>query len=191
MVKRSRELSEMDDLSLRQLVLNGDEVASSCLFIRYQIEIKTFLVSRGCQIDDADDVTIISLQKILKSLDTYDSGSGATFRTWALTIAKNTYLDWCKMYNLQEAQMPTSDSLLVPDDATPETSLIEKERQAYFDSLLGQLSEYDQKILLMKGAGMKYEEIARELGISLSVVKNRIHQAKLKLVELSKNVRKD
>ena len=92
MVKRSRELSEMDDLSLRQLVLNGDEVASSCLFIRYQIEIKTFLVSRGCQIDDADDVTIISLQKILKSLDTYDSGSGATFRTWALTIAKNTYL---------------------------------------------------------------------------------------------------
>ena len=191
MVKRSRELSEMDDLSLRQLVLNGDEVASSCLFMRYQIEIKTFLVSRGCQIDDADDVTIISLQKILKSLDTYDSGSGATFRTWALTIAKNTYLDWCKMYNLQEAQMPTSDSLLVPDDATPETSLIEKERQAYFDSLLGQLSEYDQKILLMKGAGMKYEEIARELGISLSVVKNRIHQAKLKLVELSKNVRKD
>ena len=191
MVRRSRELSELDDLSLRQLVLSGDEVASSCLFIRYQNEIKTFLVSRGCQIDDADDVTIISLQKILKSLDTYDSGSGATFRTWALTIAKNTYLDWCKMYNLQESQMPTSDSLLVPDDATPETSLIEKERQAYFDSLLGQLSEYDQKILLMKGAGMKYEEIACELGISLSIVKNRIHQAKLKLVELSKNVRKD
>ncbi len=191
MVRRSRELSELDDLSLRQLVLNGDEVASSCLFIRYQNEIKSFLVSRGCQIDDADDVTIISLQKILKSLETYDSSSAATFRTWALTIAKNTYLDWCKMYNLQEAQMPTSDSLLVPDDATPETSLIEKERQAYFDSLLGQLSEYDQKILLMKGAGMKYEEIARELGISLSIVKNRIHQAKLKLVELSKNVRKD
>ena len=191
MVKRSRELSEIDDLSLRQLVLDGDDGAMSCLFIRYQTEIKSFLVSRGCQSDDADDITIISLQKILKSLDTYDSGSSATFRTWALTIAKNTYLDWCKMYNLQEAQMPTSDSLLVPDDATPETSLIEKERQAYFDSLLGQLSEYDQKILLMKGAGMKYEEIARELGISLSIVKNRIHQAKLKLVELSKDVRKD
>ncbi|MBO7481965.1 MAG: RNA polymerase sigma factor [Bacteroidales bacterium] len=191
MVKRTRELSELDDLSLRQLVLDGDEVASSCLFIRYQNEIKTFLVSRGCQIDDADDVTIISLQKILKSLETYDPSSAATFRTWALTIAKNTYLDWCKMYNLQEAQMPTSDSLSVPDDVTPETSLIEKERQAYFDSLLGRLSEYEQKILLMKGAGMKYEEIANELGISLSVVKNRIHQAKLKLVELSKDVRKD
>ena len=34
MVKRSRELSEMDDLSLRQLVLDGDDGAMSCLFIR-------------------------------------------------------------------------------------------------------------------------------------------------------------
>ena len=191
MVKRTRELSEMDDLSLRQLVLDGDDGAMSCLFIRYQTEIKSFLVSRGCQSDDADDITIISLQKILKSLDKYDPSRDASFCTWAFTIAKNTYLDWHKMYNLQESQMPTSDSLSVPDDATPETSLIEKERQAYFDSLLGRLSEYEQKILLMKGAGMKYEEIANELGISLSVVKNRIHQAKLKLVELSKDVRKD
>ena len=63
--------------------------------------------------------------------------------------------------------------------------------QAYVESLLGQLSELDQNILFMKGVGMKYEEIASELGISLSVVKNRIHQAKLKLVELSKDVRKD
>ncbi|MBO7134232.1 MAG: RNA polymerase sigma factor [Bacteroidales bacterium] len=191
MVKRTSKLSGMDDLTLRSLVLAGDEVASSCLFLRYQNEIKTFLVSRGCQSDDADDVTIMSLLKILKSLDTYDANSGASFRTWALTIAKHTYIDWCKMYNLQVAQLQGNDSMSVPDDATPETLLIEKERQAYFVSLLGQLSEYDQKILLMKGAGMKYEEIATELGISLQVVKNRIHQAKIKLVALSEDVRKD
>jgi len=190
MVKKSHILSEMDDLSLIQLVLDGDEMAMSCLFIRYQAEIKTFLVSRGCANDDADDVTIISLQKILKSLDKYNPDSDASFCTWAFTIAKNTYLDWCKTYN-KDAQVPDSYSNSLSDDATPETSLIEKERQAYYDSLLGKLTEFDQKILLMKGAGMKYEEIASELGITLSVVKNRIHQAKLKLVELSKDVRKD
>lgn len=189
MVKRTRELSEMDDLSLRQLVLEGDEVASSCLFIRYQNEIKTFLVSRGCQIDDADDVTIMSLQKIWKSMDSYDEEREASFRTWVFTIAKNTYLDWCKKYNLP--QPPNSEVVAITDNSTPETSLIEKERQAYVESLLGQLSELDQNILFMKGVGMKYEEIASELGISLSIVKNRIHQAKLKLVELSKDVRKD
>ena len=81
--------------------------------------------------------------------------------------------------------------IAITDDSTPETSLIETERQAYVESLLGQLSELDQNILFMKGVGMKYEEIAHELGISLSIVKNRIHQAKLKLVELSKDVRKD
>ena len=189
MVKRTHELEEYDDLQLRALVVAGDEMASSCLFRRYQMEIKNFLVSRGCQSDDADDVTIMSLQKIWKSMDAYDEDREASFRTWVFTIAKNTYLDWCKKYNLPQPQ--NTGMVTITDDSTPETSLIEKERQAYFDSLLGRLSEYEQKILLMKGAGMKYEEIASELGISRSIVKNRIHQAKLKLVELSKDVRKD
>lgn len=189
MVKRTHELEEFDDLKLKDLVISGDEMASSCLFRRYQMEIKNFLVSRGCQSDDADDVTIMSLQKIWRSMDAYDEEREASFRTWVFTIAKNTYLDWCKRYNLPQPQ--NAGMVTITDDSTPETSLIEKERQAYFDSLLGRLSEYEQKILLMKGAGMKYEEIAHELGISLSIVKNRIHQAKLKLVELSKDVRKD
>ncbi|MBO4874273.1 MAG: RNA polymerase sigma factor [Bacteroidales bacterium] len=189
MVKRTRELEEYDDLKLRDLVVSGDEMASSCLFRRYQMDIKDFLVSRGCQSDDADDVTIMSLQKIWKSMDSYDAEREASFRTWVFTIAKNTYLDWCKKYNLPQPQ--NSDMISITDDSTPETSLIEKERQAYVESLLGQLSELDQNILFMKGVGMKYEEIAHELGISLSIVKNRIHQAKLKLVELSKDVRKD
>ena len=122
-------------------------------------------------------------------MDSYDAEREASFRTWVFTIAKNTYLDWCKKYNLPQPQ--NSDMIAITDDSTPETSLIEKERQAYVESLLGQLSELDQNILFMKGVGMKYEEIAHELGISLSIVKNRIHQAKLKLVELSKDVRKD
>ncbi len=189
MVKRTHELDEYDDLQLRALVVAGDEMASSCLFRRYQMEIKNFLVSRGCQSDDADDVTIMSLQKIWKSMDSYDEEREASFRTWVFTIAKNTYLDWCKRYNLSQPQ--NSEDIAITDNSTPETSLIEKERQAYVESLLGQLSELDQNILFMKGVGMKYEEIASELGISLSVVKNRIHQAKLKLVELSKDVRKD
>ncbi|MBR3947746.1 MAG: RNA polymerase sigma factor [Bacteroidales bacterium] len=189
MVKRTHELEEYDDLRLRALVVAGDEMASSCLFRRYQMEIKNFLVSRGCQSDDADDVTIMSLQKIWKSMDTYDEEREASFRTWVFTIAKNTYLDWCKRYNLPQPQ--NSESIAITDNSTPETSLIEKERQAYFDSLLGRLSEYEQKILLMKGAGMKYEEIASELGVTLQVVKNRIHQAKIKLVNLSKDARKD
>ena len=176
-------------MKLRDLVVAGDEMASSCLFRRYQMDIKDFLVSRGCQSDDADDVTIMSLQKIWKSMDSYDAEREASFRTWVFTIAKNTYLDWCKKYNLPQPQ--NSDMIAITDDSTPETSLIEKERQAYVESLLGQLSELDQNILFMKGVGMKYEEIAHELGISLSIVKNRIHQAKLKLVELSKDVRKD
>ena len=152
MVKRTRELEEYDDLRLKDLVVSGDEMASSCLFRRYQMEIKNFLVSRGCQSDDADDVTIMSLQKIWKSMDSYDEEREASFRTWVFTIAKNTYLDWCKKYNLPQPQ--NSEMVAITDDSTPETSLIEKERQAYVESLLSHLSELDQNILFMKGVCM-------------------------------------
>ncbi len=191
MVKRTTELSRMNDLELRKLVLDGDEMASLCLFKRYHAEIRKFIVSRGCEADDADDVTIISLQKIWKSMVNYDESNDASFNTWALTIAKNTYLDWSKTYNSQMIQSADEWSPNAADNTTPETLIEEKERQAYVESLLGQLSEFEQKLLLMRGAGMKYEEIASELGVTLQVVKNRIHQAKLKLVELSKDVRKD
>jgi len=188
MVRKTRELEKYDDLALIDLVVAGNEMASSCLFRRYQTEIKNFLVTRGCNSDDADDVTIMSLQKIWKSLNSYDQEREASFRTWAFTIAKNTYLDWDKKYN---QSLQNSESAPITDNSTPETSLIEKERQAYMESLLNQLSELDQNILFMKGVGMKYEEIASELGITLSTVRNRIHQAKLKLVRLSEDVRKD
>ncbi len=189
MVKRTQELEQLDDLKLRDLVLSGDEMASSCLFRRYQQEIRSFLLSRGCHNEDVDDVTIISLQKIWRAMDIYDENSGAIFKTWAFTIAKNTYLDWCKKYEIPEDIH--SDLPNVTDNTTPESSLIEKERQDYVESLLRQLSDFDQTILSMKGAGMKYEEIAVKLGISLSVVKNRIHQSKIKLMNLSQNVRED
>ncbi|MBO7572147.1 MAG: RNA polymerase sigma factor [Bacteroidales bacterium] len=191
MVKRTTELSRMSDLELRKLVLDGDEMASLCLFKRYHSEIRNFIVSRGCEGDDADDVTIISLQKIWKSMSTYDENSEASFNTWALTIAKNTYLDWSKTYNSQVLQSTDNWSPNAADDTTPETLIVEKERQAYVESLLGQLSEFEQRLLLMRGAGMKYEEIAKELDVTLQVVKNRIHQAKIKLVNLSKDARKD
>lgn len=189
MVKRTKELEQKDDLQLRLLILSGDEVASSCLFRRYQQEIKVFLLSRGCPAEDIDDVTIITLQKIWKALDTYDNNAGANFKTWAFTIAKNTFLDWNKVYNLPEDSQTDLETAI--DHTTPESSLIEKERQMYVESLLEQLSDLDQTILSMKGAGLKYEEIAQKLNISLSIVKNRLHQAKLKLINLSQDARND
>lgn len=190
MVNNSCELEMLDDLQLRKLILEGDEIASLCLFRRYQDDVRTFLLKRGCQIEDVDDVSIISLHKIWNAMGTYDESSNASFRTWAFTIVKNTHIDWCKKYNAQTETDLTDETDAIDDD-TPETSLIKKERLEYVESLLSQLSELDQKILFMKGAGMKYEEISKELGITLSIVKNRIHQAKLKLEKLSQNARKD
>ncbi len=190
MVKQNSELEKLDDLQLRKLILDGDEIASLCLFRRYQEEVKSFLVKRGCPVEDIEDVAIVSLHKIWNAMGTYDEGANASFRTWAFTIVKNTHIDWIKKFNAQsEADLQEGTDVI--DDDTPETSLIKKERMKYVETLLSKLSELDQKILFMKGAGMKYEEISQELGITLSIVKNRIHQAKLKLEKLSQDVRKD
>ena len=110
------------------------------------------------------------------------------------TIILSEDIKKCIKMNFTKSSKPTAiDTSFINNvlEAERISRLIEKERQAYFDSLLGRLSEYEQKILLMKGAGMKYEEIASELGVTLQVVKNRIHQAKIKLVNLSKDARKD
>ncbi|MCF0206164.1 MAG: sigma-70 family RNA polymerase sigma factor, partial [Bacteroidales bacterium] len=150
MVKRTKKLETLSDLELRNQILEGNILAESCIFRRYQVKIREFLLANNkISDDDIDDITIISLQKILKKINTYDPGKDASFSTWAFTIAKNTYLDWVKKYGDERQEELYEDSATT--SFTAENQLIEQEREEYIGLLLSQLSEIDQKILVMKG----------------------------------------
>ena len=80
--------------------------------------------------------------------------------------------------------MELSDELRDPQAGPPVHAEQKAEIRAVMDGLQ-QLPESDRAALLMRALeGMRYEEIARALGISLAAVKMKIHRARLTLTEI-------
>jgi RNA polymerase sigma factor (sigma-70 family) len=63
----------------------------------------------------------------------------------------------------------------------PDRRLEQREVIRTLPKVFGRLSDQHRQALMMRAEGKSYEEIARDLGVSLAVVKNRLHRARLQL----------
>jgi len=146
---------------------------------------------------DVDDVCSRSFEKAFRQIGTFDSSKGQFF-TWLKTIARNTALDFIatekrrhpkdqfiylddeqKHHNVQD-KYPTSDK------NAEETMIFEEEQETtlgYINKLPQLYKEVAQKRLI---DGMKYKEIAEELGLELNTVKTRINRAKNMIENMKK-----
>lgn len=192
----SKKLEEYDDLQLRQMALEGNALAETCIFKRYEAKVRDYLVKHACPLEDVDDVLMVSFTKVFRSLDKYTEEKGASFKTWLYTIAINAYKDWYHAYleNSKDVQSVEDCGVaytISDDEKSIEDSIIAEERQEMIKNLLACLTDEQQRLIKMRTEkGMSYEEIADELDITLQNVKNKIHRAKTKLIELAENERK-
>ena len=65
----------------------------------------------------------------------------------------------------------------------PADSAERAERQAAVEGALGQLSERDREVLLLWDAGLSYEEIAQQSGLSIGALGTTLARARRRLVE--------
>jgi RNA polymerase sigma-70 factor (ECF subfamily) len=129
--------------------------------------------------DLAKDVLQISLMKIWKKIDTYDSKKSKLF-TWMFRITRNTAIDKIRSVNLktdQEIQIEVSDVYnLGVDGVHPEHLDVKKH-----------LNTLDQKYQVVMEAlffqGMTQQEASEALDIPLGTIKSRL---KIGLRELRK-----
>ncbi|MGA3134361.1 MAG: sigma-70 family RNA polymerase sigma factor [Terracidiphilus sp.] len=104
----------------------------------------------------------------------------ATARSYLIAIARNCYLERLR----RGARQKELDETVPDPRANP---YADAERRAELNSVLAalqQLPEVDRTVLLLRvQEEMSYQEIAEAIQLPLSVVKVKIHRARLKLAQ--------
>ncbi len=180
----------LDDGQLMRRIQEGEFSLFEVLVERYR---PALLRVAGGMLDDAalaEDVVQETFLAVFASRHTFDPAFH--FRTWLWTILLNL----CHRQLKRRARRPrvVSRSTLTPsersniaDPATTETALaalLIRERGDQLQALLHELPDAQADAIRLRFfAGLKYEEIAQSMGVSLGGAKLRVRSGLRKLSE--------
>jgi len=109
----------------------------------------------------------------------------ANVKTWALKIARNTFLTYARKKQpilLEEQELDLNAG---PYQYEPEETFLQKEKAEMIRSIMMTLNENERTILLLRDyEGLSYEEIAQILNISSEMLKSRLYRARQKYRKL-------
>lgn len=161
-------------MKLRLLLTNLNEKNLKILYEEYKNSIFLFILSMVKNSDIAEDLTEEVYIRVIQYHDTYNPLYNP--KTWLFQIAKNVSYTYLK----KNKEIPLTTDLLNP--------LLDKKFASKLDEsymireYLANLSDIDRNIILLHiFAGLKHNEIANLLNLSLSSVKVRYSKALQKL----------
>ncbi len=173
-------------LLLIQKAREKDQKAQTQLINLYWVAVFSFVLKKVGDKNDADEITVKVFSKVLSKLDYFDPQF--EFKTWVLTIAQNTTIDFWRKKN-RETKDLHSDLEEVHNEfaESPEELMISQEEQEEIRQILSTMDKSYQQIITLRFYEEKsIKEIAEELGLSVSNTKVRIMRAKKVLAELLK-----
>ncbi|MBO4942448.1 MAG: sigma-70 family RNA polymerase sigma factor [Muribaculaceae bacterium] len=156
-----------------------------------QRNLLNFAYSLTSNRDDAYDLLQDTTLKALDSEDKYVEN--INFKGWIFTIMRNLFINKYRKDARSVVVIDQSDDLYqlnFSQDSglsTPEGAINAKDIHAVIDSFA---EEYRRPFSLYI-AGYRYAEIADKMGLPLGTVKSRIHQARIRLQALLKDMRYD
>lgn len=166
---------------------NKDQKAQTRLINIFWLDVFTFVLKKVRDENAADEITVNVFSKVLSKLDMYDSEF--QFKTWILTIAQNTVIDYWRKKGRENEQSESDFEEYGNQFAkSPEELLISEEDQQKIQSIVESMDSNYQDIIKLRFFEEKsIKEIADELGISVSNAKVRIMRAKKVLAQLLKD----
>lgn len=173
-------------LSDQQLVLlsrEGDAAAFEALIGRYRSSLRQLFLTHNLSVDDTDDLLQETYIKLFLRLDSYNPTY--TFGQWAYTIARNTFIDYCRGRHSELIARELPDIFPIEPSANPEQRVIIAQNNDQLMMRMAQLPlRYRQLIEMRFLSELSYEEIASQLGIPLGTVSTQIHRARARLLKL-------
>ncbi len=179
----------MDDTTLIQQTLSGDDRAFELLVGRYQSAVFGWIRRTLPYTEQDEDLAQEVFIEVYFNLDTLREP--CKFKGWLKQITRNICISWLRR------QKPTvSYEQLISDShtrewievqgsqtvLTPEEHLLQHEVFADLENHLCCLSEVHQEIIrLYYFKGLTYREISEKLNLSESAIKSRLHRAREKL----------
>ena len=189
------------DQELVTSFLQGDDASFAALLERHLPIAYKFTYRYLQNADDTNDVVQEVFIKAWKHMKKFDQGRN--FRTWLLTIAKNTALDFIKkkrpiLFSKIEEGAGDLDSFLAPYLAAgegadlPDEVLERKEMRSLLDGALQELSPSYRTVLTLRYVEhLKFREIAEILQEPIDTVKSKHRRGVILLQKALGGVRAD
>lgn len=180
-----------DDAQLLDSLRAGDESAFNEIFDTYSDRIYYLALRLLRDQNEAEDILQDSFLKLITKIDQFRGKS--TLGTWLYRIAYNTSLD--RLRHTQVEPLPGDDPdemdeypLPIPETLvewqTPELLLSHHEERLLLDQAIQEIPEALRVVFILRDIDeLSTSETAEVLGISLSLVKVRLHRARLYLRE--------
>ena len=187
---------QLDDRTLVDLVIDGDQAAYKVLVERYQA--KVFAVAYGVlhNREDAREVAQEAFIKAYRNLPGFRRD--ASFYTWIYRITVNLGIDFQRRaYRKRETVL--DEARITPETAhhtgprpmaTPTQNLERKQLAQRIHSAIEMLPA-DQRtaIVLREIEGLSYKEIAESMACAEGTVMSRLYYGRKKLQEILKDLR--
>ena len=189
------EKAKRDSLLVKKALL-GDQQAYADLMSFYRETIYYMLLKIVKNPYDAEDLTIEAFGKAFKYLERYTENYA--FSTWLFKIAVNNCIDFLRKKNSSPQYCDHESAILEEDlmnihnpykQENPEDLFMEKQKEKIMHQAVQQLRpKYRVLIELRYFKELSYEEIAKELNISLANVKILLFRAKEMLHHIMENL---
>jgi len=172
---RTKEEPLRTDEELSQAWCDGDIEGFKALFKRYQRRLYQVILGWTKNPSLAEDLFQESWVRVIEHKEVFDPNKN--FSSWLFQIALNLTRDhWRKEKQTKITGIEQSE--LIDSKENPEQVLAEKEAQNQVLNALGQLSELEQEVFMLRHfGGISFSEIAELLGINLNTALSRMHQA--------------
>jgi RNA polymerase sigma-70 factor, ECF subfamily len=190
--------NEDPSLPLIDKILAGIDVEENSrqLFNLHYRKVVNFFRRKGCSNEDSRDLTQDVFSRVFNAIDTFRRES--RFERWLFEIALNAFRNYLRSKGADKRDaVELSIDVSVGDEGAqgvgevpakdPEIleSLIEKERRSRLHAALQTLPIQMRTCCLLRyEKGLKYQEIATVMKISIETVKAHLHQARKRLIDL-------
>jgi len=180
-------LKYLESASFKNDFLNRKEEAFKALFDTFYEEL--YALSHQIIRSDleAEDVVVVAFAALFQNPDKFVDYSNRTgkelkhlnFKWYLAEVVRNHSLDRIKV-NSRRAKREQVYHMMIATDYGLENALREKEAmQALLDHALSQLPGQCQEVVkLTYITGLKYEEVATKMGVSINTVKKQLKRGK-------------
>lgn len=165
-----------NDLDIIQQCLKGKESAHETLYTKYKGYVYTTCVRYGIHDYEIKDCIQMIFIEVFKALDKYDSNK-ASFKTWLTRIAINQLLNVLRKRKVRfDALDADRDVIVFHDFNSSASSELDHSFILHIISMMPEASRTVFNLYLMEG--LSHDEIAAELGISISQSRVLLHRGR-------------
>ncbi|MFL2622964.1 MAG: RNA polymerase sigma factor [Flavobacteriaceae bacterium] len=160
----------------------NNQIAFNYLLETFWNDVFGYMLKRTNNEIDAEDITIEAFFKAFDKINSFNSKF--KFKTWLITIAKNTHLDSLRKQKITLTNKTTEEDekrvyWIIDDTPLAEDLLIKEQNLAQLLKDIKKLKPHHQDIIQLRYfKELSYLEISQKMGIPINNVKVKLLRAK-------------